>query len=276
MKFKEILKNNKSKLKNKNILKKSLFIPIVLCAGLALTGFSSYSNHLNMQFKDYVVFYPQHQDDEVLWAGSAIVEAIKERGQDNIFVVQVSNGSGISVFRKNEKYKDLTREEKTEYRKKEFLASVEKLGVKKENVVILSDINKSDTTDFSLMEKVALEFEHKFKSVTHIAHTYKLDNHLQHIKNGSVIQSLYNSGQIKDAKYFVKPKFANQITMGKKIVYKADSKEEYEKVKNSCDQYKLIDESLGREGIGYKSDHKSFDNLVDQKSVPAILHTTGL
>lgn len=61
-----------------------------------------------------------------------------------------------------------------------------------------------------------------------ILYIYKLDNHLQHIKNGSVIQSL------------------------------------------------LIYESLGREGIGYKSDHKSFDNLVGQKSVPAILHTTGL
>ncbi len=32
------------------------------------------------------------------------------------------------------------------------------------------------------MEKIALTFEEKFKNVTHIAHTYKLDDHLQHLK----------------------------------------------------------------------------------------------
>ena len=270
------------KLKNKlfnNVIiksKKSLFMGTVLGVCIVLTGFSSYADYNNKQFKDYVVFYPQHQDDEVLWAGSAIVEAIKERGQDNVFIVQVSNGSGISVFNKDEKYKNLTREEKTELRKREFLASVHELGIKKENVILLPDINKSDVTDFNLLERTALEFERKFKSVTHIAHTYKLDDHLQHIKNGSTIQALYNSGKIKDAKYFVKPKFEHKISMGKKIIYKADNKEEYEKVKRSCEQYKIIDESKGREGIGYKSDHKSFDRLVNQSSAPAILHTPTL
>ena len=92
------------------------------------------------------------------------------------------------------------------------------------------------------MEKIALTFEEKFKNVTHIAHTYKLDDHLQHLKNGSVIQNLYNAGKIKDAKYFVKPKFADKITFNNKIVYKAHSTEDYEKVKNACQQYKIVDE----------------------------------
>lgn len=260
-----------------NIKSKGIIcIPIVISVCLIITGFSSMSDYQNRQFKDYVIFYPQHQDDEVLWAGSAIVEAIKERGRDNVFIVQVSNGSGISIFSKDEKYKNMTREEKTKLRENEFLASVDALGVKRENVILLPEINNSGTTDFNLMERVALEFEKNLKSVTHIAHTYKLDDHLQHIKNGSIIQGLYNAGKIEDAKYFVKPKFANKISASKKVVYKADSQDEYEKVKNACEQYKIIDEDNSREGIGYKSDHKSFDKLVGKKTVPAILHTPSL
>ncbi|MGL4912254.1 MAG: PIG-L family deacetylase, partial [Romboutsia sp.] len=227
--------NNVFNIKSKGIL----FIPIVIICFIIMTGFSGiygFSNigdYQNRQFKESVVFYPQHQDDEVLWAGSAIVEAIKECGKDNVFVVQVSNGSGISIFNKDEKYRNMTREEKTKLRENEFLASVDALGVKRENVILLPQINNSGTTDFNLMERVALEFEKNLKSVTHIAHTYKLDDHLQHIKNGSIIQGLYNAGKIKDAKYFVKPKFANKIKSSEKIVYKADSQEEYEKVKKA-------------------------------------------
>ncbi|MGX9756631.1 hypothetical protein ACWYRQ_10150 [Clostridioides difficile] len=50
----------------------------------------------------------------------------------------------------------------------------------------------------------------------------------------------------------MKPKFAHEISFNNKIVYKANSIEDYEKVKNACEQYKLIDESEYREGICYK------------------------
>lgn len=269
----------KEKLTIKSKKKGIALFSVIMSITIIITGFSGITNKSDAQnkdFKDYAVFYPQHQDDEVLWAGSAIVEAIEECGKDNVFVVQVSKGSGISVFNKDEKYKNLTNEEKTNLRNKEFLASVEALGVKKENVILLSDINKSNSTDFNLMERVALEFEKNLKSVTHIAHSYKLDNHLQHIKNGSIIQGLYNVGKIQDAKYFIKPQFENKIDSSEKIIYSADNQEEYEKVKKACYQYELVDEANGREGVGYKSDHKSFDRLVRQKTVPAILHTPAL
>ncbi|NKN26456.1 PIG-L family deacetylase, partial [Clostridioides difficile] len=101
---------------------KILSIILVLC--LILTAFSSYVNYSHKKFKDYVVFYVQHQDDEVLWAGSAIVNAIKERGKNHVFVVLVSTGCGISVFDKYKKYENLTNIQKSEYRNREFLASL--------------------------------------------------------------------------------------------------------------------------------------------------------
>ncbi|MCC0685075.1 PIG-L family deacetylase [Clostridioides sp. ZZV15-6383] len=264
-------------LKNKKFtINKYGILSIILVLCLVLTGFNSYINYSHKKFKDYVVFYVQHQDDEVLWAGSAILNAIKERGKNHVFVVLVSTGRGIYVFNKYKKYENLTDMQKSEYRNREFLASLDNLGVKKENIILLPKKNVNGNTDFNYMEKVALIFEEKLKSVTHIAHTYKLDDHLQHLKNGSVIQNLYNAGKIKDAKYFVKPKFADKITFNNKIVYKANSTEDYEKVKNACEQYKLVDELEYREGIGYKSDHKSFDELLSNKDVPAILHTPNL
>lgn len=252
---------------------KYLVLSAILSTFFVFTTYDIYSQQKNESFSDYVVFYCQHQDDEVLWAGSAILNAIDRVGEDNVYVVLVSNGSGIAVFDKYAKYKNLKTEEKTEYRNREFLASTRSLGVKPQNTIILAKANLNEESYFESMEKIALNFEKRFKSVTHIAHTYKYDDHLQHIKNGSVIQGLYNSGKIKDAKYFVKPKYENKIPLKEKIIYTVKSDSEYNKIKEACEQYKFVDSHNLREGIGYKSDHKSFEKLIEDKSAPSILHT---
>ena len=161
-----------------------------------------------------------------------------------------------------------------EYREREFLAAVKELGVKKENVILLPRLNKTGSTSFEQMEQVALKLENELKSVTHIAHTYKLDWHLQHLKNGAVIQSLYNAGKIKDVKYFIKPEYKDDIPESERIFYKAIKDEDREKIRKACEQYKIIDKDKKREGIGYKSDHKSFERLM--KNYESILHTASI
>lgn len=94
------------------------------------------------KFKSNAVFYPQHQDDEVLWGGSAIVNAIKQCGTDNVYVVLVSDGSGVNVFRANTKFRNLTRKQKEELRNNEFKSALKELGVKQQNIIILADIDK--------------------------------------------------------------------------------------------------------------------------------------
>ena len=264
-----------------NFFKKYLSIKyIVLSAILStffvFTTYDIYSQQNNEKFKDHVVFYCQHQDDEVLWAGSAIINAINEVGKDNVYVVLVSNGSGIAVFDRYKKFENLNPEDKIEYRNREFLASTKSLGVIPENTIILPKTSPQDESYFESMENIAIKFENKFNSVTHIAHTYKLDDHLQHIKNGSVIQGLYNAGKIQDAKYFVKPKYEDKITRNNKIIYTVKSERDYNKIKNACEHYKFVDSHSFREGIGYKSDHKSFDELLKNKSAPSYLHTPYL
>lgn len=253
-----------------------LYISLIILV-IPLTFFIIYkSTSNNHQFNKCVVFYPQHQDDEVLWAGSTIINALNKRGQDNVFVVLVSNGSEIAVFDKYDKYKDLSIEQKREIRNKEFLASLKALGVKEDNIIFLTDKNPTGTANFNLLEKTALEFENKYKSVTHIAHTYKYDWHLQHLKNGSTIINLYNAGLIKDAKFFVKPRYEYMIPEDKKIIYSVTKNSDYNKIKNACKEYMIIDESAGKEGIGYKSDNKSFDALLNDYSAKSILHLPGV
>lgn len=257
-----------------NKIKLAISIVALLMLPLFITGFENEESYGDTKFKDNVVFYAQHQDDETLWASAAILEAINEVGVDNVYVVQISYGTGIKIFNKEETFKNMNQMERYEYREREFLAAVKALGVKRENVVLLPRINKDSSTSFELMEKQALKFERELKSVTHVAHTYKLDWHLQHLKNGAVIQSLYNSGKIKDVKYFVKPEYMQEIPESERISYRVVKKEDKEKIRNACEEYKLIDKNKKREGIGYKSDHKSFKRLM--QNYDSILHTANI
>ena len=152
---------------------------IVFIISLFITGFENEDTYGDTKFKDNVVFYAQHQDDETLWASAAIVEAINEVGADNVYIVQVSYGTGIKIFKNEKTFENMSQEEKYEYREREFLEAVENLGIKRKNVILLPRINKSNSTSFDLMEQVALKFENELNSVTHVAHTYKLDWHLQ-------------------------------------------------------------------------------------------------
>lgn len=225
----------------------------------------------NIPFKDYVVFYPQHQDDEVLWGGSALKKAVNTLGANNVFVVLVSDGSGVNVF-KDKIYKNTSRKEKEEFRNKEFYAALYDLGIKKENILILADMDDKIGSHFELMRDVALNFEEKYKNVTHIAHTYKYDDHPMHRKNGKVIYDLYKEGKIKDAMFYLKPKNIKKIPANKRIIYKVSNHEDYESIVNACNEYMVINKGEGRMGIGYISAHSHFDKLLNDPQLTSILH----
>ena len=225
----------------------------------------------NRKFKNHVVFYPQHQDDEILWAGSAIISAINQCGNNNVYIVLVSDGSGVNVFNTNKKLKELSLKEKVEFRNNEFKAALNQIGIKKENIIILSDIDNTKGSHYDLMEKIMLEFENRFDSITHIAHHYEFDDHIMHRKNGQVLKKLYKSHKIKDAMYFIKPKYKEDIKPKYRVIYEVDNKNDYEKIKRACYEYKIVDEKNNRFGIGYTSSHNYFDYLLNDPKFTSIL-----
>ena len=225
----------------------------------------------NRPFKANVVFYPQHQDDEVLWGGSAIRRAINTRGADHVFIVLVSDGSGVNVF-KDKIYKNISRKEKEELRNKEFYAALYDLGIKKENIFILPDMDNKKSVHFDLMREMALKFEEKYKSVTHVAHTYKYDDHIMHRKNGKVIYNLYKDEKIKDVMFYLKPRYMKKIPLDKRVIYKATDYGDYQSIINACNEYRVIDKEKNRKGIGYISAHSHFDQLLDDPELTSVLH----
>lgn len=261
-------------MKNKNI-KIILSMLSILFLGIANTALGAQDNIIdkitNKSFKQHVVFYPQHQDDEILWGVSAITKAIEERGADNVYVVLVSDGSGVNVFARNPRFKGISRKEKETLRNNEFKAALSELGVKEKNIIILADDDNKSGTHYELMEKTMLKFEQELGSVTHIAHHYKYDDHIMHRKNGEVLKRLSDEHKIKDARYFMKPKYIKYIPEDKREYYKSETEVERDRAKKAMDQYKVIDENRGKLGIGYTSAHSYFDHLYKDPDYTSVL-----
>ena len=261
-------------MKNKKI-KIILSMLSILFLGIVNTALGAQDNIIdklsNKSFKQHVVFYPQHQDDEILWGVSAITKAIEERGADNVYVVLVSDGSGVNVFARNPRFKGISRKEKETLRNNEFKAALSELGVKEKNIIILADDDNKSGTHYELMEKTMLKFEQELGSVTHIAHHYKYDDHIMHRKNGEVLKRLSDEHKIKDARYFMKPKYIKYIPEDKREYYKSETEAERDRAKKAMDQYKVIDENKGKLGIGYISAHSYFDHLYSDPNYTSVL-----
>lgn len=262
---------------NKKLFKICISLALILIVGFFIyrvnlsKSLAEYKANYDRKFNNSVVFYPQHQDDEVLWGGSAIVKAINECGADNVYVVLVSDGSGVNVFKNDKKYKYLTREEKKELRNNEFKDALKQLGIKKENVIILADIDEKSGTHYELMEKTILDFENNLVSVTHIAHHYKFDDHIMHRKNGQVLKKLRDKDKVKDAMYFIKPQYRKDIPINEMAIYEASDDKIYDKVRKACYEYKKIDKNNNKFGIGYISAHSYFDNLLKDPKLTSVL-----
>lgn len=242
---------------------------------ILLTSFfisSKFSPSADLLFNGTIVFYPQHQDDETLWSGPAILKALEQCGPENVYIVLVSDGSGIKILNTGE-YSNLNRYQKFQIRNTEFKGALNALGVNKENIIFLNELDSNDDLDFDNMKKIALSFEENFLNVTHIAHSYELDWHEQHLSNGNIIKQLYDNNQINNALFFTRPKYEKYIPNQEKIIITTENNS-YKKLKNACYYYKKIDILKGLHGIGYQSDHKSFDKLLSINK--SILHTPNV
>lgn len=223
-------------------------------------------------FNDKVVFYSQHQDDETIFAGSAIVDAIKAVGSENVYIVLITDGDESGVF-SGDRYAKLSLVEKTTLRNNEFKAAVAKLGLLEENLIFLNQPEKA--INEKIIKSLILDFENNSSSITHITHSYKYDVHTQHLKTGEFLYNLYKEGVIKDCRFFGRKEL--MPSGNKKLIESiADNTEEKNKVLKACYEYKLDNKDMIREGIGYKSVSSLFDALTSNPLTPSYLHEPGL
>lgn len=224
-------------------------------------------------YGDAVIFYSQHQDDETIFAGSTVVDAIKSVGAENVYIVLITDGDESGVF-SSERYKHLTTLEKSTLRNNEFKAATSQLGVLEKNLIFLDQPEKS--VDLKLLENTILDFENKYSTVTHITHSYKYDSHHQHLKTGEKMLELYKKGLIKDCRFFGRKELIPNTKKKLLINSVADTEDERNKVLMACYEYRVDNKDMVREGIGYKSVASLFDPLTANPLTPSYLHEPGL
>lgn len=224
-------------------------------------------------FGDTVVFYSQHQDDETLFAGSAIVDAIEAVGKENVYVVLVTDGTSSEVFNWD-RYKNISNETKIALRTNEFKAALSKIGVKENNIMLLGQ--PESNIDKNVIVSTIDYFETNFKNVTHITHSYKYDTHPQHLSTGQILNNLYINNLISDCRFFVPPSEANKIPNNKLIESVSDNINERNKVLNACNEYILDNKDMIREGIGFKSVPGLFKSLTSDPKASSYLHLSGI
>lgn len=224
-------------------------------------------------YSDTVVFYSQHQDDETLFAGSAIVDAIQAVGAENVYVVLISDGDESGVFN-SPRYKSLDLEGKTKLRNNEFKAAIAQLGVLEKNLLFLNQ--PENNIDEDIVSSTIVNFENKYQNVTHVTHSYTYDLHAQHLKTGELLYNLYNKGIIKDCRFFARKELISNTAHKLLIQNVADNNTEKKKVVSACNEYKLDNKDMVREGIGYKSVPSLFDNLTVDPLTTSYLHEPGL
>ena len=220
-------------------------------------------------YGDTVVFYTQHQDDETLFAGSAIVDAIQAVGKENVYIVLITDGTGSEVF-KWSRYKNIPTETKINLRNTEFLSAVSQLGIKPENIVMLEQAESNINEDI-IIDTITY-FQNSFPNVTHITHSYKYDTHQQHLSTGRIINELYKNKLIYDCRFFIPPSELPYVPNNLLIESVADNNIEKESVLNALEEYKLDNKDMIREGIGYKSVPGLFKYITSHPKVPSYLH----
>ena len=220
-------------------------------------------------YGDKVVFYTQHQDDETLFAGSAIIDAIESVGRENVHVVLITDGSGSEVFNWP-RYVNNTISTNIALRTNEFNASLLKLGVDLTNVTYLNQ--PENNIDYGSLIDTVNYFENTYRDVTHVVHSYKYDTHAQHLKSGQIIYDLYNNGVVKDARFFTTSEYVSKLSRNLLIESISDTVEEKERVLSAAYEYKLDNKDMTREGIGYKSVGRLFNILTSDPKVTSYLH----
>lgn len=224
-------------------------------------------------YGDVVVFYSQHQDDETLFAGSAIVDAIESAGKENVYIVLVTDGTGSEVFNWD-RYKNISNETKISLRTTEFKEAVLKLGIKNENIVLLNQ--PENNIDKNIIVNTIDYFENNFNNVTHVTHSYKYDTHPQHLETGRIVNNLYENGLIKDCRFFTPSTEINNIPKTALIESVSDNDIEKTSVLNASKEYQLDNKDMIREGIGYKSVPGLFRSLTSDPKVSSYLHSSGI
>lgn len=232
-------------------MKKSIFLSIfgILCA--SFLGFFVITKVNQKEALPEVIYYVPHQDDELLTFGASIYDHIV-KGHD-VYVVLLTDGAASYV----RDVLNMSEEEFTEARNREFDAAIEVLGVPLEHV------EKKGYPDGGLLveqvEEIIKEYHTRFPRAHHKATSY-LDPHPDHASAGLALKNLMDKGLIENGQFY----FGYSYTPEGVEIKEDDYDESYYPVIIAASlEYKIEDSESGRYGIGWRSVGKAFRLLEE-------------
>ena len=229
--------------------------------------------------KETILYFIPHQDDELLTMGVSIIKDMKEH---DVHVVLCTDGSKSNIRKvlNNKRFctrhfgmhrYNLSEEEFSKSRDKEFIQSCTSLGLKKENI----HIDESRTIDGNLtidsakdiMKKYINKYENvKVKTMSHLGGD---SVHKDHKNLGFAAEKLYEEGKINDLELLIDPYYYEEFKSVNPSIevntLTVDSKEDEEKIVNAISSYKYWKPKEGRYCIGYHSTKAFFDGLIKEK-----------
>ncbi|MCF3942681.1 PIG-L deacetylase family protein [Oceanobacillus alkalisoli] len=203
-----------------------------------------------------VIYYIPHQDDEVITFGVSIHDHV-EKGHD-VHVVLLTDGANSAVRHQL----DLTKEEFSEARNREFDLAVEILGVDADHVEKLGhadgDLQVED------VEEVIREYQERYPDASHKTFSYH-DPHHDHANAGHALRNLMKEGIIEDGTFY----FGNNFTPLDVEIKEDHYEEDYlETIIEASRAYKEVDMDKGMYGIGWKSVPEYFITLEENPVSP--------
>ena len=237
-----------------------------------------------------ILYFVPHQDDELLGYGLDIAMETKT-GSENVYVYLCTDGSSSGVRRmlcdnneacfihQGKHQYDLSREEFSKARDREFVLSLVALGVKKENIKIYEDraVDGSLTFDYALKK---MREEIKFSgspdeiSIRAYAPYRKKPQQTDHSRLGLAAIELFENNEVGEIKLIVEnPELDFSVTdfpqhYFSKISFDDDAKV---KITNACKAYRIWEPENGFYAIGYHSVYGEFVNYLTFPDMYAVI-----
>lgn len=177
---------------------------IVLLLGLLLAFEGSFAAADNVEDKPVAVFYSPHQDDELLTMGHAIAR-YADAGYEVHVVLLTDGANSQSIKAVNRQFQQMalqpmSSKEFSRARNTEFVRSLHRLGVKRENIHFAGF--KDGQTTAEEMERIMLMYAKRYPGSEHMAFSYR-DDHLDHRNSGLALLELHSTGFTPQVKFYI-------------------------------------------------------------------------
>lgn len=210
---------------------------------------------------DTVLYFSAHQDDEILEDFGGILQDLREGKA--VHVILLSDGAASGVYKSLLKEGfDLTREDFSAARDREFKDALIALGVSEENIHFLKDrLGDGTLPDHpEEIEAAILYYLRLYPGAAVRTHMYKLEgvkNHKDHTAVGDAAVRLYEKGALPYLRLFIDPWVHEDCEKAgirmKKLPEGKLSVEELHALEGAVAAYAFNDPENGRYGIGNRS-----------------------